>query len=52
MTLQKLLLHISVAKLTTGMVTPQVFSDAMEKPFFPHLLQRLKETLYTTVGFV
>jgi len=40
MTWRKLLLHISIAKLTTAMVTPQDFSDAVEKSFFPHLLQR------------
>lgn len=53
MTWQKLLLHISIAKLTTGMVTPQDFSDAVEKSFFPRLLQRrMLEKLFTLQLFL
>lgn len=53
MTWQKLLHHISIAKWTSRMVTPQDFADAVENFSFPPSPKAyVKGTLYATVDFV
>ena len=53
MTWQKILVHISTAKLITRKATPQDFADAVEKSLSPPSPKaHVKRTLYVTVDFV